>query len=97
VDAEHRAWSRHVHAPQRLRGGHRRAARIRGREISIVTHSFGPNSTLIVPPNVVHKIANTGASEMWTVGALSMAPVVVQTPDGLPFPPPWDQRAFVGE
>jgi quercetin dioxygenase-like cupin family protein len=63
-------------------------------QISGITHSFGPNSTLIVPPDVVHKIANTGGDEMWVVGALSMAPVVVQTPNGSPLPLPWDQSEF---
>jgi quercetin dioxygenase-like cupin family protein len=65
-------------------------------EIAGVTHSFGPNSTLIVPPNVVHKIANTSDEEMWIVGALSMAPVVVHTADGAPLPLPWDQSEFAG-
>jgi quercetin dioxygenase-like cupin family protein len=57
--------------------------------------TFGPGSTLIVPPNAVHRITNSGASEMRVVASLSMAPVTVETPDGARIALPWDQHAAV--
>ena len=57
-----------------------------------VTTAFGPNSTLILPHDVVHQITNTGADEMHLVATLSMAPVRVRTGDGAPMPLPWDAR-----
>jgi len=56
------------------------------------TTAFGPNSTLIIPNDVVHQIANTSADEMNLVATLSMAPVRVRTGDGAPMPLPWDAR-----
>ncbi len=54
---------------------------------------FGPQSTLIVPANVVHQITNTGDSEAVLIAALSMAPVEVRTPDGERIPRPWSEPA----
>src|SRR4051794_37327290 len=51
-------------------------------EIDGQSISFGPGSTLIVPPNAVHRITSTGDEEMRVVAALSAAPVTVETPDG---------------
>jgi len=56
------------------------------------TTAFGPNSTLIIPNDVVHQIVNTGVAEMHLVATLSMAPVRVRTSDGAPMPLPWDAR-----
>lgn len=50
---------------------------------------FGPNTTLIVPPDVVHQLANTGSEEMFLIAALGKAPVGVCTADGQPMPLPW--------
>lgn len=57
------------------------------------TTAFGPNSTLILKPDVVHQIVNTSTEEMRLVGILSMAPVRVKTADGEPLPLPWDAPA----
>lgn len=51
--------------------------------------NFGPNSTLILKPDVVHQIVNTSAEEMQLVAALGMAPVRVKTASGEPLPVPW--------
>jgi mannose-6-phosphate isomerase-like protein (cupin superfamily) len=55
------------------------------------TTGFGPNSTLVLPPNVVHQICNTGGSDMFIVAALGMAPVRVETPEGELLDLPWYQ------
>jgi mannose-6-phosphate isomerase-like protein (cupin superfamily) len=55
--------------------------------------AFGPNSTLIVEPDVVHQIVNTSAQEMRLVAALGMAPVRVKTADGAALPVPWEAPA----
>lgn len=62
-------------------------------EIDGEIHSFGPDSTLIIPPNVVHQIVNTSDQEMHLVAALGMAPVRVQSGDGAAMPLPWDAPA----
>lgn len=54
------------------------------------TSRFGPNSTLIIEPDIVHQIVNTSAEELKLVAALGMAPVRVKTADGEPLPVPWD-------
>jgi mannose-6-phosphate isomerase-like protein (cupin superfamily) len=56
------------------------------------TTAFGPNSTLILPHDVVHQIVNTSAEEMHLIATLSMSPVRVRTGDGTPMPLPWDAR-----
>jgi quercetin dioxygenase-like cupin family protein len=53
-------------------------------------HSFGPNSTLVLEPDVVHQIVNTSDEEMRLVAALAMAPVRVKTAGGEALPVPWD-------
>ena len=50
---------------------------------------FGPNSMIIVPPNVAHQLVNTGPEEMFLVAAFGTAPVRVRTADGQPIPLPW--------
>ena len=52
--------------------------------------TFGPNSTLILKPDVVHQIVNTSHEEMRLVAALGMAPVRVKTADGAALPVPWE-------
>lgn len=54
------------------------------------TFAFGPDSTLILEPDVVHQIVNTSGEEMKLVAALGMAPVRVKTADGEPLPVPWE-------
>lgn len=56
-------------------------------------YEFGPNSTLILEPDVVHQLVNTSAEEMKIVAALGMAPVRVRTADGSPLPVPWEAPA----
>jgi len=50
---------------------------------------FGPNSTLIIPPDAVHQIVNSGATRMVIIAALSMAPVKVCHADNRAMPLPW--------
>jgi quercetin dioxygenase-like cupin family protein len=54
--------------------------------------SFGAGSTLIIAPNVVHKIVNSGDRRMLAIAVLTMAPVRVETPQGDRLPLPWDQE-----
>jgi len=51
--------------------------------------AFGPNSTLIIPADVVHQIANTGDTRMVIIAALSAAPVKVRHGDNQAMPLPW--------
>ena len=50
---------------------------------------FQANSTLIVPPDVVHQLVNTGSEDMVLVAALGTAPVRVRTASGEAIPVPW--------
>ena len=54
------------------------------------TTNFGPNSTLIIEPDIVHQIVNSSAEEIKLIASLGMAPVRVKTEDGSPLPVPWD-------
>jgi mannose-6-phosphate isomerase-like protein (cupin superfamily) len=54
------------------------------------TFTFGPNSTLVLEPDVVHQIVNTSSEDMRLVAALGMAPVRVKTADGAALPVPWE-------
>ncbi len=51
---------------------------------------FEADQTLILPPNVVHQICNTGDGKLDIMAVLSMAPVAVETGTGEPLPLPWD-------
>lgn len=51
--------------------------------------AFGPNSTLIIPADVIHQIVNTGNTKMVLIAALSTAPVQVRHPDNAAMPLPW--------
>jgi len=57
------------------------------------TTTFGPNSTLVLEPDVVHQIVNTSDVEMKLVAVFGMAPVRVRTPEGDPMLLPWDAPA----
>jgi mannose-6-phosphate isomerase-like protein (cupin superfamily) len=50
---------------------------------------FQANSTLIVPPDAVHQLINTGREDLVLVAALGTAPVRVRTATGDPLPVPW--------
>jgi quercetin dioxygenase-like cupin family protein len=54
------------------------------------TREFGPNSTIIVPPDAIHQIINSGSDPMFVVAALGMGPVRVRTAEGDPLPVPWE-------
>lgn len=54
---------------------------------------FTADQTIIVPPDAVHQIVNTGRDELHIVAALGMGPVRVRTADGAPLPVPWQVRA----
>ena len=50
---------------------------------------FGPDSTLVIPPNVDHQIFNTGNEPMMMVASFSVSPVEVKFPDGTAIELPW--------
>jgi mannose-6-phosphate isomerase-like protein (cupin superfamily) len=51
--------------------------------------AFGPDTTLVLPPNVPHQIFNTGSVPLKTVAAFSASPVGTSLPDGAPLELPW--------
>ena len=53
------------------------------------SHTFGPDSTLIVPAKVVHQLINTGSGPLHLIAALSASPARVFAPDGTEIPVPW--------
>jgi quercetin dioxygenase-like cupin family protein len=53
------------------------------------TAPFCANTTLVVPPDAVHQIVNTGSEPLLLIAALGAAPVRVRTGDGAPLPVPW--------
>jgi mannose-6-phosphate isomerase-like protein (cupin superfamily) len=54
---------------------------------------FKGNDTLLIPPNAVHQIVNTGDTDLEIMATLSMSPVRVETADGEHMALPWDHRA----
>lgn len=48
-------------------------------------------SSVVIPPNVVHDILSIGDEPLETMATLAMAPVRVETADGLPMPLPWGE------
>ena len=50
---------------------------------------FGPDTTLVLPPNVPHQIFNTGALPLKTLAAFSATPVATFLPDGAALELPW--------
>lgn len=53
------------------------------------TITFGPNTTHIVPPGLVHKLTNGSAEPMLLLAALSASPARIFAPDGTEMPIPW--------
>jgi quercetin dioxygenase-like cupin family protein len=53
------------------------------------TRRFAADSTLIVPPDAVHQIVNSGSAPLVLLAALGAAPVRVRTDTGEPLPVPW--------
>jgi quercetin dioxygenase-like cupin family protein len=53
------------------------------------TFRFGPNSTIIVEPDLVHQLVNTSNEDMRLIATFGAAPVRVLTPDGEPMDIPW--------
>jgi mannose-6-phosphate isomerase-like protein (cupin superfamily) len=51
--------------------------------------AFGPDSTLILPPNAVHQLINTGTEEVVLLAMLGMGPVVLESPKGERIHRPW--------
>ncbi|MBD1846582.1 cupin domain-containing protein [Cyanobacteria bacterium FACHB-63] len=54
------------------------------------TEALNLDTTLIVPPNVVHQITNIGKEPMHLIGTLGMSPVRVYTAEGEHLSLPWD-------
>lgn len=54
------------------------------------TEPFKADETVIVTPNLVHKICNTGQTPLRLMASLSMSPVRVETPEGEAMVLPWD-------
>lgn len=52
-------------------------------------HDFGPHTTLVIPPDIVHQIVNVGDEPMQLTAAFSTSPVEVFLPDGQPLALPW--------
>jgi mannose-6-phosphate isomerase-like protein (cupin superfamily) len=50
---------------------------------------FGPDTTLVLPPNRPHQIFNTGTVPLKTIAAFSSSPVGTFLPDGSPIALPW--------
>ncbi len=51
--------------------------------------NFGADSTIVIPPDAVHQLINSGTEEMLLLGVLDVTPVKVTTADGQPIPLPW--------
>lgn len=52
--------------------------------------AFGPDTTLVLPPEVPHQIFNTGGTPLVTLAAFSSTPVGAFLPDGAPLALPWE-------
>jgi quercetin dioxygenase-like cupin family protein len=51
--------------------------------------AFGPDSTLVIPPDAPHRIVNTSADPLVTLAVFSVSPVEVRFPDGERIELPW--------
>ncbi|MCL4504295.1 MAG: cupin domain-containing protein [Deltaproteobacteria bacterium] len=54
-------------------------------------YPFGPDTTLIVPPDTTHQVINNGSEDLYFLVVLGMAPAQATTPEGQPIPLPWQQ------
>jgi mannose-6-phosphate isomerase-like protein (cupin superfamily) len=52
-------------------------------------HRFGPDTTLVLQPDVDHQIVNTGTEPLTSIAVFSATPVRVVFPDGQPIELPW--------
>lgn len=52
-------------------------------------YTFGPNTTVCVPRNVLHQIANVGAEPLQMIAVFSVSPVQAYLPNGEPIELPW--------
>jgi mannose-6-phosphate isomerase-like protein (cupin superfamily) len=52
--------------------------------------AFGPDTTLVLPPNRPHQIFNTGSVPLKTLAVFSSTPVGTFLPGGEPLPLPWE-------
>ena len=59
-------------------------------QIGSERHSFGPDTTLVLPPEVPHQIFNTGPVALVTLAAFSSTPVGTFLPEGAPLELPWE-------
>ena len=50
---------------------------------------FGPNSTLIIPSDIVHQLVNNGSEEIFLIASFSSTPAKVFTPEGEELALPW--------
>jgi oxalate decarboxylase/phosphoglucose isomerase-like protein (cupin superfamily) len=53
--------------------------------------AFGPDSTLIVPAGLVHRIRNTGGEPIRLLATFNATPAAVLTPEGHAMTLPWSQ------
>jgi len=53
------------------------------------TIEFGPNSTLIIPQDIVHQLTNSGTEEIALIASFSSTPAKVFTTDGEELVLPW--------
>ena len=52
-------------------------------------HPIGPQTTLVIEPDAVHQIVNTGDAPLDLIGIFGVSPVAVCLPDGTPLELPW--------
>ena len=50
---------------------------------------FGPNSTLVIPPDIVHQLVNSGTEEISLIASFGSTPAKVFLPDGEELALPW--------
>ena len=54
-----------------------------------VESRFCSGDTIVLPPNEVHQVINTGDAPLRLLAAFNMSPVRVELPDGTPLDLPW--------
>ena len=52
-------------------------------------HAFGPQQTVVLPPDVPHQIFNVGPEPLVTTAVFAATPVPVALPDGSALELPW--------